>query len=57
MVKQEGQKKVEELEEQVREKDKLIEKYEMFVDLCNERVMFQREKLKGLEDNTNAGSS
>lgn len=55
-IKENHQKELDELEEKVREKDKQIKKYEMFVDICNERVMFQREKLKGLEDNNNAGS-
>lgn len=52
-----NQKKVGELEEKLREKDKTIQKYEMFVDICNQRVMFQREKLKGLDDNNDAGNS
>lgn len=51
------QKKIGELEDQLREKDKTIQKYEMFVDICNQRVMFQREKLKGLDDDTNARNS
>ncbi|KAF3767357.1 hypothetical protein M406DRAFT_106539 [Cryphonectria parasitica EP155] len=55
-LKQGNQKKIEELEEKVRDKDKQIKKYEMFVDICNERVMFQREKLKGLDDNSSAGN-
>lgn len=55
--KEDSEKKIGELEEKLREKDKTIQKYEMFVDICNERVMFQREKLKGLDDNNDAGNS
>lgn len=55
--KEDSEKKIGELEEKLREKDKTIQKYEMFVDICNERVMFQREKLKGLDDNNDTGNS
>jgi hypothetical protein len=27
------------------EKDKTIKKFEMFIDICNQRVMVQRERL------------
>lgn len=53
-VKDANEKRISELEEKLREKDKIIKKYEMFVDLCNERVMIQREKLKDIDDNGNA---
>ena len=36
---------VEDLKEQLRAKDNLIKKFEMFIDICNERVMAQRERL------------
>lgn len=55
-IKDENQKKIDELEEKLREKDKIIKKYEMFVDLCNERVMIQREKLNDIDDSGNGGS-
>jgi hypothetical protein len=32
--------------EQLRHKDKMIQKFEMFIDICNERVMVQRERLE-----------
>ena len=45
-VKEAWRKEVEELKEQLRSKDKMIQKFEMFIDLCNERVMVQRERLE-----------
>jgi lipid II:glycine glycyltransferase (peptidoglycan interpeptide bridge formation enzyme) len=47
-------KEVEELKEQIRQKDKQIQKFEMFIDICNERVMVQRERLA---EGEGAGSS
>lgn len=44
-VKDESQKEIEKLQESIREKDKMIAKFEMFIDICNERVMVQRERL------------
>lgn len=44
-VKDESQKEIEKLQESIREKDKMIAKFEMFIDICNERVMMQRERL------------
>lgn len=44
-TKEEWRKEVEELKEQLRQKDKMIQKFEMFIDICNERVMVQRERL------------
>ena len=44
-MKQEWQAEVEDLKAQLREKDKMIQKFEMFIDICNERVMVQRERL------------
>lgn len=55
--KEDNHKKIAELEEKVREKDKKIQKFEMFVDICNERVMYQREKLNQLDDNNLPGNS
>lgn len=54
---EEHQKQVAELEEKVREKDTKIQKFEMFVDMCNERVMFQREKLNQLDDIVPSGNN
>jgi hypothetical protein len=44
-VKEESKKEIEQLQERIREKDKMISKFEMFIDICNERVMVQRERL------------
>lgn len=44
-VKEQWRKEVEDLNEQLRTKDKQIQKFEMFIDICNERVMVQRERL------------
>jgi hypothetical protein len=44
-VKEEWRKEVEQLKEQLVMKDKQIQKFEMFIDICNERVMVQRERL------------
>jgi chromosome segregation ATPase len=46
-VKEAWRKEVEDLKEQLRNKDKMIQKFEMFIDICNERVMVQRERLEG----------
>jgi hypothetical protein len=39
-------KEIDDLKEQLREKDKIIAKFEMFIDICNERVMMQRTRLE-----------
>ena len=39
------QKEIDELKAKLEEKDKMIEKFEMFIDICNQRVMVQRERL------------
>ncbi len=38
-LKEDSKKEIEELKEKIREKDKIIEKFEMFIDICNQRVM------------------
>lgn len=53
-VKEEWRTEVEELKDKLRAKDKMIEKFEMFIDICNERVMVQRERLA---DGEGGGSS
>ncbi|TVY81852.1 PKS-NRPS hybrid synthetase [Lachnellula suecica] len=45
-TKEEWRKEVEDLKDQLRQKDKMIQKFEMFIDICNERVMVQRERLE-----------
>jgi hypothetical protein len=44
-IKEQWRKEVEDLKEQLKNKDKMIRKFEMFIDICNERVMAQREML------------
>jgi hypothetical protein len=44
-LREDSAKEIEDLKEKIREKDKMIEKFEMFIDICNQRVMFQRERL------------
>lgn len=36
---EENRKEIEELKNKLREKDKIIEKFEQFIDICNQRVM------------------
>jgi hypothetical protein len=53
-VKEEWRKEVEQLKEQLVMKDKQIQKFEMFIDICNERVMVQRERLADGEGGASA---
>lgn len=46
----ESGREIERLRGELREKDKTIEKFEMFIDICNQRVMVQRSRLS---DNLN----
>lgn len=46
-VRAQWKKEVEELREELRSKDKMISKFEMFIDICNERVMAERFRLEG----------
>ncbi|KAL7933655.1 hypothetical protein V8C35DRAFT_303523 [Trichoderma chlorosporum] len=46
-IEEEKQKEIDDLKAKMVEKDKLIEKFEMFIDICNGRVMLQRERLGG----------
>lgn len=48
-LKEDTQKEIAALKAQVAEKDKLIERFELFIDICNERVMAQRERLAGTD--------
>ncbi|TAQ87563.1 hypothetical protein B7494_g4135 [Chlorociboria aeruginascens] len=56
-VRAEWKKEVEDLQEQLRQKAKMISKFEMFIDICNERVMVQRERLAENEGGANASAS
>ena len=53
-VKEAWAKDVEHLKEQLVQKDKQIQKFEMFIDICNERVMVQRERLADGEGSANS---
>lgn len=44
-IREQWKKEVEDLREELRNKDKMIQKFEMFIDICNERVMVQRSRL------------
>lgn len=56
-IREDSQKEIEKLKEELREKDKMIEKFEMFIDLCNQRVMLQRHKLDSGDGAAEAGGS
>ena len=45
-IREQWKKEVDELREELRNKDKMIQKFEMFIDICNERVMVQRSRLE-----------
>ena len=45
-VEEEKQKEIDALKSTLEEKEKLIQKFEMFVDICNQRVLLQRERLQ-----------
>jgi hypothetical protein len=53
-LKDDSRKEIEALKAKIDEKDKVIEKFEMFIDICNQRVILQRERL---EDTQGAGSA
>lgn len=46
-MEEEKQKEIERLKAKVEEQDGMIKKFEMFIDICNQRVMVQRERLSG----------
>ena len=46
-MKEDSQKEIEGLKAEIVKKDKLIERFETFIDICNERVMIQRQRLAG----------
>ncbi|KAK8079965.1 mutator-like element [Apiospora hydei] len=58
-LREESKKTIEKLQEDLRTKDKTIEKFEMFIDICNQRVMLQREKLadNGGNNTANGGAN
>lgn len=55
--KEQHDKEIEEYKEKLREKDRMIQKFEMFIDICNQRVMVQRERLADNEADGGPGGS
>lgn len=51
-LKEDTTKEIEALKNQLAEKDKTIERFEMFIDICNQRVMVQRERLSDSNEAT-----
>lgn len=51
-MKKENEKEISELKTKIREKDKIIEKFEQFIDICNQRVMVS---LSSKEDSRASG--
>ena len=56
-LEEEKQKEIDALKAKLEEKDQMITKFEMFIDICNQRVMVQRERLAGSEGNQASGSN
>lgn len=56
-TKEAWRKEVEELKTQLDEKQKMIEKFELFIDICNQRVMVQRELLDDHPPNGSVGGN
>jgi hypothetical protein len=50
-MEEEKDKEINELKEKLVEKEGIIKKFEEFIDICNERVMFQRQRLAGSNSN------
>lgn len=50
-----ARKEISDLKTTLAEKEKMIEKFEMFIDICNQRVMVQRERLNTDEGQTSGG--
>jgi hypothetical protein len=51
-MEEEKQKEIDILKAKVEEQDTMIKKFEMFIDICNQRVMVQRERLSGPDGQT-----
>jgi hypothetical protein len=56
-MEEEKQKEIDDLKSELEEKEKLIKRFEMFIDICNERVMIQRERLAGPDGNLAIGGN
>lgn len=56
-MEEDNRKEIDALKTKLKEKEQLIEKFEMFIDICNERVMVQRQRLAGQEPGSGSGSN
>lgn len=56
-VKEDSQKEIEQLKQKLVEKDKVIQRFEMFIDICNQRVILQRERLSDNNGDSGDGSA
>ncbi|AEO70767.1 uncharacterized protein THITE_2171424 [Thermothielavioides terrestris NRRL 8126] len=55
-LKSDSSKEIEELRQKLREKDKIIEKFEQFIDICNQRVMVSLTNKEDRAGGTSSGS-
>jgi hypothetical protein len=56
-MEEEKQKEIDTLKAKVEEQNTMIKKFEMFIDICNQRVMVQRERLSGPDGLPQTGPS
>lgn len=56
-LKEDSKKEIEALKAKIEEKNALIQKYEMFIDLCNQRVIMRRDELMEIEGGVSGTSS
>lgn len=56
-IEDEKQKEIDDLKAKLEEKETLIQKFEMFIDICNQRVMVQRERLAGPDGSAAPGGN
>ncbi|KAE9578136.1 hypothetical protein CGMCC3_g5950 [Colletotrichum fructicola] len=54
--KEDKQKEIDELKKTLEEKEQIIGRFEMFIDICNQRVMVQRERLGDASGAANGGN-
>lgn len=53
----EKQKEIDELKQKLQEKDRVIQRFEMFIDICNQRVILQRERLSDTNEGGGEGNN
>ena len=56
-LKEDSQKEIEQLKQKLVEKDQVIQRFEMFIDICNQRVILQRERLSDNNGGSGDGSA